>query len=617
MPILTEATNFSSLVHEAFIEPLRSVLIVDDQYPTWDEILNERLTDETKNAALSSRSNDKTWLKDPSGPIKVIQQFRKQKPGLIIDIHDALTPTDAEQADHLHQSDLLVLDYNLEGDQSGLGGGTARSILQSVLSNKHFNLVVVHTGEDVLSDVFSDCLLGLMTNCTGQFNEAVIKDLADLDEKLDELGDKEEFDSKLLSEKFGMREYLALRHPTTNFNNTLRQFMKSEGDFATVSNWGKDTGLHGKDLKTFFYWAIREFEKTKSTIFGDDTLEGLKWKCTDECIWLRTVRGFVTFVGKGPEDLLGALQSALENWQPTPSRLISAKYRHELSSVGVEAEDRTLLKAHVFAHFYKDFCAPTREGLTKEEGKRLRTAKLKAHVTRQSEAIAFHIEDEVVQFGEKIRQIDTDTKAGFASHYGINLEANGDAEAAKAVAHYNSYVSTLPLKVGDDQLDSGHIFKWNSNWWVCATPACDLQPGQNTIAFIGSSDNQRPFTALKLLPVGPEKTVTADHINSGLFCFVEQSPGEVICLGLEELGTATSITNGKATWRTFIALANGHISDNKLKLVIPKFIENELTLELEQEAEIFAKLRYEYALNYIQKIGTSVTRIGLGYLSEK
>jgi hypothetical protein len=612
---LTESINFSNLVHEAFIRPLRSVMIVDDQYPTWDEILNDRLDDKSQDKKLGARSKSKNWQDDPSGPIEVIRQFRQQKPGLIIDIHDALTPSDTEHADHLHQSDLLVLDYNLEGDQSGLGGSKARSILQSVLSNKHFNLVVVHTGEDVLSDVFFDCLLATMKSCTSQFDEGTLKDLVDLDEKLDGLGDSEEFDSKKLSEKFGKDEYLALRHPHADLDFIFRQFMRSEGQFSSLSDWGKEAKLRGKELKTFFYWAIREFEKERADIFATESFEGLKWQCSEGCIWLRTVRGFVTFVAKGPENLLQSLQAALENWQPTPSRLISAKYRHELSSVGVEAEDRTLLKAHVFAHFYKDFCSPSRKELSEEEGERLRIAKLKAHVNRQSEAIAFHIEDEVVRFGELIRKTDAETAGGFATHYGLDLEDEGTPEAQKAVAHYNSYVSTLPLKAGDDQLDSGHIFKWNTEWWVCATPACDLQPGQNTTAFVGSSSNQRPFTALRLLPVAAGKKVTTDHINSGLFCFVEQSPGDVICLGLEELDSSTSITNGKATWRTFIASANGHIADNKMELIVPKFIENELKLESGQEAEIVAKLRYEYALNYIQRVGTSVTRIGLGYLS--
>jgi len=35
----------------------------------------------------------------------------------------------------------------------------------------------------------------------------------------------------------------------------------------------------------------------------------------------------------------------------------------------------------------------------------------------------------------------------------------------------------------------------------------------------------------------------------------------------------------------------------------------------QKEAQVIAKLRYEYALNYIQRIGVSVSRIGLGYVS--
>ncbi len=33
----------------------------------------------------------------------------------------------------------------------------------------------------------------------------------------------------------------------------------------------------------------------------------------------------------------------------------------------------------------------------------------------------------------------------------------------------------------------------------------------------------------------------------------------------------------------------------------------------EASATLVAKLRYEYALNYIQRVGSSVSRIGLGY----
>lgn len=612
MQVLNSQMTFSNLVQEAFIEPLRSVLIIDDQYPTWDEILNDQLEEAAKDKALSLRSSGKSWKVDPTGPIKVINQFRSQKRGFVIDIHDH---SDTKSADHLHQSDLLVLDYNLEGSQSGLGGTLARGVLQSVLANKHFNLVIVHTDEKSLDDVMFECLLSTMTSCTSQFGGRVDSDLIHLDEKLDILETEEKFSRNLLNEKFGVIEYLKLRHPSTDTKQIIRLFKNSEGLLGVLGAWGAEIGLNGRELNTFYYWAIREFEKPKLEMFAQEAFEGLTWNSSKGCIWMRTVRGFVTFVAKGPNNLIETLQSALENWKPTPSRLISAKYRHELSSVGVEAEDRTLQKKHVFAHFYKHFCSPVGLNLTNDEQDRLRIAKLKGYVSRQSEAISFLIEDEVINFGEKIRRIDNDTTGGFGAHYGVDLTGENNPEVSKAVAHYNSYVSTLPLKDGDDQLDSGHIFKWNNEWWVCATPACDLQPGQNTTAFVGSSTTQRPFTALKLLLITNLQTLTNDHINSGLFCFVEQTPGEVICLGLENVEASNSITNGKATWRTFIASEKGLIANNQMQMIVPKFENDKLVLG-DGTAEIIAKLRYEYALNYIQKVGSSVTRIGLGYVSE-
>lgn len=128
------AETFSDLVRQAFIDPLRSVLIVDDQYPTWEEIFNSKLTGDDQDAKLQERSAKKEWLTNPNGPLGVIKQFRHKKPGCVIDIHDGVAASGAKKTaagtetsaivepDYMHQSDLLVLDYNLEGAASGLGG---------------------------------------------------------------------------------------------------------------------------------------------------------------------------------------------------------------------------------------------------------------------------------------------------------------------------------------------------------------------------------------------------------------------------------------------------------------------------------------------------------------
>lgn len=616
---MVEGATFSNLVREAFIVPLRSVLIVDDQYPTWEEILNSAMVEAVKDAEIVSRSAIKQWRGEPNGPLEVIKQFRNGNPGFVIDIHDAvpasgLSTLEASEppaalASHLHQSDLLVLDYNLEGDSSGLGGAMARDILQSVLANNHFNLIVVHTGEDNLDKVLFDCLLSLMSCCSSDFDSNLLVRIAKLDQKLQELLDDEKFDKQQLPQHFDIREYIECRRRDIDQKKLFAEYMKCGGVLASLGQWANDLGLVGGERRVFLYWAIREFEKTKSSLFSENTHDGLNWKNSPRCKWLRTGRGFVVFVEKGAEDLLAELLRALEDWAPTPSRLLSAKYRHEFNRIGVEVEDRTLSKSHVFAHFYNDICDPGSHEYGEEAKGRVRIAKLKDHVSRQSEAISFHIEDKIAEFGERIVSVDTDNGNNFIGSYGVDL--TDAAEARKAVSHYNSYISTLPLKVGVDQLDSGHVFQLDTEWYVCATPACDLQPDQTSIAFGGSSDELKPFTALLLKKVDIQD-LSAPHINSGAYCFVESPPGEIVGLGLRLLSEDGKPTNEKVTWRTFLAMKNGLIENDKFEILRPKLNGAALESEL-MEAQVIAKLRYEYALNYIQKVGASVSRIGLGY----
>ncbi|MBU2766046.1 hypothetical protein HAP94_07525 [Acidithiobacillus ferrivorans] len=618
---MADVATFSELVREAFIDPLRSVLIVDDQYPTWEEILNSKIEGGEKDEALEVRSAKKDWTTQPSEPLKVIREFRSNKPGFVIDIHDALAPTAAsldagakpqesasELADHLHQSDLLVLDYNLEGEAGGLRGKKAREILRLVLKNNHFNLIIVHTGENDLDEVMEECLLSVMQSCSSEFIKKILDRLDELDTLLDPIIQVGDFDPEHLGEKFGLQEYLKVRQDYASIHDAVASYMRGEGVFTKLKELGQTLTLSGVQLSTFLFWAVRELEKKKSSEFDNQTAEGLSWKNDANCKWMRTSRGFVTFVKKGPENLLGELQKALENWQPTPSRLLSAKYRHALNRIGVEAEDKSLLNAHVFAQFYDSILEPAREGLLPAQAALSRGFKLKEHVSRQSEAISFLIEDEVVRFGEKIVLADEAAAGAFAAHYGIDL--NNEAIKKAAINQYNSYVSTLPMKPGSDQLDSGHIFQLGDEWWLCATPACDLQPGQNTIAFTGTSDELRPFTALLLVRINL-KDLENGHINSGSYCFV-QNGEEVICLGLRSTSDERKPATQKETWRTFLALSQGLITDGRLRVLQPRLAGSKLETQ-EAEGVIVAKLRYEYALSYIQRVGASVSRIGLGY----
>lgn len=113
--------SLEGLVSEAYIAPLRSVLIVDDQYPTWEEIFNTKLEGDDHSKEVEDKSKNKNWRKETATAKEVLDlvtAFRLRKPGLIIDIHDGVSieagkntagsETPKQLADHLHQSDLLV-----------------------------------------------------------------------------------------------------------------------------------------------------------------------------------------------------------------------------------------------------------------------------------------------------------------------------------------------------------------------------------------------------------------------------------------------------------------------------------------------------------------------------
>ena len=112
------AENFQSFIEEAFIDPIRSVVIVDDDYPTIEEVLGS----DPKNEGVDAvEQRQKDWVKSPQQVMEVVSEFRSKEKKYILDIHDAQNLTDDEEVDgaaHLHQTDLLVLDYQLNPENA-------------------------------------------------------------------------------------------------------------------------------------------------------------------------------------------------------------------------------------------------------------------------------------------------------------------------------------------------------------------------------------------------------------------------------------------------------------------------------------------------------------------
>lgn len=632
---MAEANNFGDLVNDAFIKPLRSVLIVDDEYPTWEEVLNDRLSDSDQNRTLAQYSASKVKKENSKRLLDIISRFRSCDPGLVIDLHDPMAPAFKEDdtaqglASHLHQSDLLILDYNLEGEAGRLGGIKAREILKAVLSNNHFNLVVVHTGEEDLEAIKEDCLLSLQRPCLpglpDKLLELVVKfEKAELDEFFDGAGEK----TGNYTEYFLVSDYLELQRQI-QIGMPIKDICRADGGiFDKVLYWWKDIVSDDKGFeKTKFFfkcWVVKKFEEDRAKYFSDKPFFDLTWSSSGAKTWFRSSKGFVAIVKKDTDDLLGHLGQALEDWRPTPSRLLASKLRHALNSTGVTVEDTVFKEAEVFARFYDDICKAPSESLSATQIESQQRLKIREHISLHTESMSHLIEDQLVSFGRQIVSVDQSTGGAFNTHYGVEL--NSDDARKQANAKYNAYISNLPEKTTPTQLDSGHVFEYNGAFWVCATPACDLQPGQTSIAFDGASSDLRPFTALRLEQIDIQE-LDASHVNSNSFCFIRHlRTGKPIALGLRKVSSDNEILDAeeklpvvdpssqKVTWRIFVAREGGVIIESKLSISSFSLNGGQIT-PINSEVVVHAKLRYEYALNFIQRVGGSVSRIGLGYVT--
>jgi len=117
----------AALLRDAFIEPIRFALLVDDKFPIYPALAEGKFDaalDNPRAKALFDLCRSRGWLCDVDNRGSVAARFEEDK--------------------HLHQSDLLILDFNLDpADQDD--PTAALNILQRLSASDHFNLVIVYT----------------------------------------------------------------------------------------------------------------------------------------------------------------------------------------------------------------------------------------------------------------------------------------------------------------------------------------------------------------------------------------------------------------------------------------------------------------------------------------
>lgn len=578
--------HYGAFISEAFIKPIRSVLIVDDDYPTFDEMLDKEIA---RNGDAEPVRPNKLWYEAPTRIKNVIESFRRPERPLLVDIHDGTNVDargDAKVAAHLHQSDLLVLDYVLDKAKPQ-DGGRAIDILRSLMSNDHFNLVVVHTSEK-LDIVHRQIVLGLLSTMADDVDPEDDRQAAEM---IAAQEDEQDGFADAFAGAIGEEQYLHARMQPETYRRTMGKKQQPYSDFAALAD---AAGWNAEQRRIVLRHQLGRVETKLQGSMHSKSSAKVQWS-GDGVRWIKSDSIFIAFSNKGDhDDLLGDLQTALEAWEPEPSRLFVAKIRAEMDEYGVVAQSEALERKHALAHWY--------DRLLRASGEERRWL-IAESVSRHSDQLLNIVLPRVEKFATSLVEAETAADGpDDVARVRFSVDLSKAETKKKAMREHNAFVCSKPPQGW--HLTTGHVFEVEGEHWVCLTPACDLVPGQGS-ARTASYGDRIPFVAIKLHPIGDGKT---PDVNTNLYVFL-QIGGAIQAFCFNEQGKDSSAS----IWRTFYAERKGvFISEFAFRVSSTKPGRRRL-ISVIQAAQIVAQLRYEYALNLMQKLGISMTRIGLDF----
>ncbi len=592
--------SYGALIREAFIEPIRSVLIVDDQYPTVDEILGAASASVDADGALLVKTA-KAWARDPEAVGRVLGEFRQPDGPYLLDVHDGSQPPEKQDLAEVHrlqQTDLLVLDYELETGPNV--GKAALAIARGALTNRHFNLILVHT-EKELDAVFGHFALGLLQPCS-----SLIEDTAEATNDLaDEVEAILETKADALRDRFDVPQYLDARRSA----NAFRRLIKGEAPWGDLSSFLENEDLHRKHWRALFQELLSTFEADNEDRFSSDDI-GLRDWSAGEPFWIRCDQGFIAFKRKSKEPLLPVLLEALEAWKPLPSRLVLTKLRAEMNKRGVEVQDDALGDRQVGAAWYHGVLSANSQDAA---------VTVERIARNHAEQLLDHIVPEVGAYAARIAALDADAVPLNAVKERFEIDLRDDKELMKARMGHNAFKGSKPVR--SSHLELGHIFRIDDKFWMCVTPACDMFPGRER-GIERRPDNvggYKKFNALAL-EAAKEATALNDPAQGG-FLFANIAAVQ----GGETTPVAFSVVDSPAASPAAVSMYaenDGRLAGDTSEVMV-RFVASNAAADddgqaaeptlVRKSATVCGHLRYEYALEVQARLNRSLGRIGLEY----
>ncbi|MBM7405093.1 MULTISPECIES: response regulator receiver domain [Sphingomonas] len=563
----------SELLEEAFIKPIRFALLVDDKFPTFTALATDGGFDPTldnnRARALFELCRGRGWLCDVGNRPAVAEKF--------------------ENDNHLHQSDLLILDYNLDPvDQDD--PTAALGIIQKLASSDHFNLVIVYT-ESQPRSVTRDIAysLGAGADLSTEVADAAKDIMADLDpEVAAELG--EQFSQAIID------DYLAgsgLRVSSEPFRKILLREKVAPKDIPAVLTLWTRQRLEAR-LKPVI---VSERRPDRTVVTSLTSAESPHWVTRDNV--------FVAIVNKAddaPEVLIDRLATAIEAWDPNPLLVMMMQARASLEKAGTLADHKVLETSRLRAGWLLRVLL----GKNADE----RRANVADLYGRLFERLATSVEPSIVDFGARL--IEPNSREEAVETAKTMADAAQNMQPMQVYHALNEYLCSDECR--DGGMTTGVVFSGmrggKEQFWVCVTPACDLVEGQNERGWDGELKPTRPVAVARLKATKSGAAVSrlleAATIGRHIYLFVDNVP-----VALEALDE----TSRQMSLETLFLRNGGLIENGKFFGHVIDLDEQRKPVANEIEFKVLAKLRPDYANRLLTQSGSQRARIGVDFFN--
>jgi len=554
-----------ALLREAFIDPIRFALLIDDEFQSFDRLLDGATikdADKTRLTGLFNFCRDRGWLCDVEGDFNRISTM--------------------DGPAGLHQSDLLILDFHLDPART-TDSSASVSLIQKLNASPHLNLVVVYTSDDIHT-VALDVAFGL-----GGGGKLLSEEVAQTR--------REEVDDMNLGEIV----------PSEDLLTAFVTGNRAAASMLTVRdslNAGGATGGAANAIVTTLC-ADHFAQRMSGPVIANRPSGVVIGACIDGDVpWVSGDNVFVAVVSKDddPDQIVDRLCEALSSWKPSPLQVMLVHARSAMEKAGSKYDQKVLDSDLMQAGWILDVLSTAPE----QRGRRL--GELYGNLFHRLSA---ELQQTVGQFGEKLFKADEgEPPLALARAWSRVKDATADHEIYHAANEF--LCSDKPPKRG--RLTTGLVFSVSTGagggdkpLLVCTTPSCDLVPDQNARGWDLQLSPMKAVYATRLRPAETDEVVRSlQQATQGRHLYLTVNNRRRVYEFVDE-------HTRQASLEVLFVSDNGLYKDDKFSGHIVRMIGGVPTLQA-AEFKVVAQLRPNYSNRMLMDAGQQKARIGMTWL---